>query len=115
VALRPLIINGKTELAHLTWGSQGMQDASASVSLYFKFGVDDFARDAEVKGWLDAADTSMDPGKRTALYAKALEKINDQAYAVPLFAYGRAYAFNKSLAYPVTPDELAHFYLAKWN
>lgn len=115
VALRPLIIDGKTQMAQLTWGSQGMQDASASVSLYFRGGVDDYARDPEVEGWLEAADTSMDPAKRKDLYAKALEKINDQAYTVPLFAYGRAYAFNQVLDYPVTPDEIAHFYLAKWK
>lgn len=115
VALRPLIIGGKTEVAHLTWGSQGMQDASASVSLYFKHGVDDFARDPELKTLIDAADTSMDAAKRKELYASALEKINREAYAVPLFAYGRAYAFNKHLDYKVTPDELAHFYLAKWK
>ena len=115
VALRPLIIGGKAELAHLTWGSQGMQDASASVSLYFKFGADDYARDAEVRDLLDKADSTMDPAQRRALYAKALERINAQAYGVPLFAYGRAYAYTKDLDYPVTPDELAHFYLARWK
>lgn len=115
VALRPLIINGKAEFAHLTWGSQGMQDASASVSLYFKFGPDDYARDPEVKAWLEAADSSMDAVKRKELYAKALEKINAQAYFVPLFAYGRAYAFSNDLNYPVTPDEIAHFYSARWK
>jgi peptide/nickel transport system substrate-binding protein len=92
-----------------------MLDASASVSLYFKFGVDDYARDTEVKAWLDAADSSMDEGKRKELYAKALEKINDEAYCVPLFAYGRTYAFSKELDYAVTADEIAHFYRAKWN
>ena len=33
----------------------------------------------------------------------------------PLFSYGRTYAFNGELDMPVTPDELAHFYLAKWK
>lgn len=115
VALRPLVLAGKIPLMHLTWGSQGMQDASASVSLYFRGGVDDFARDPEVKAWLDAADTTMDPTKRKELYRKALERINDQAFAIPLFSYGRAYAFNKALDYTVTPDELAHFYMVKWK
>ena len=115
VALRPLVVAGKIPLMHLTWGSQGMQDASASVSLYFRFGVDDFARDVELKTLLESADTTMDPVKRNELYKKALEKINDQAYAIPLFSYGRAYAFNKALDYTVTPDELAHFYMVKWK
>ncbi|WP_157384485.1 ABC transporter substrate-binding protein [Nitratireductor soli] len=115
VALRPLIIDGKVPMAHLTWGSQGMMDASASVSLYFKFGVDDYARDAELRDMLVAADTAMDPEKRKELYAQALARIADQAYSVPLFTYGRAYAYSSDLGYQVTSDEIAHFYLAKWK
>jgi peptide/nickel transport system substrate-binding protein len=115
VALRPLVIDGKVPLAHLTWGSQGMMDASASVSLYFKFGVDDYARDEDVKTILTGADTAMDPVKRKDLYAQALKLIADKAYAVPLFTYGRAYAFSSDLDYTVTNDEIAHFYLAKWK
>ena len=115
VALRPLVIAGKTELAHLSLGSWGMHDASASVSFYFRGGVDDHARDPQVQDWLAAADTTMDTAKRKELYAKALERINDQAYVVPLFVYGRGYAFNRALALTVTPDEIAHFYLAGWK
>jgi peptide/nickel transport system substrate-binding protein len=114
-ALRPIIQEGKAALAHLTWGSQGIQDASASVSNYFQFSPDDYARDEEVRKWLETADRTTDPTKRKELYAKALRKIADQAYAVPLFMYGRTYAFNSSLDYRVTPDELAHFYMAKWK
>lgn len=115
VALRPLIIDGKVPMANLTWGSQGMMDASASVSLYFKFGVDDYARDEKVKDLLEAADTQMDSAKRKDLYAQALKRIADQAYYIPLYTYGRGYAFSKDLDYKVTPDEIAHFYRSKWN
>ncbi len=114
-ALRPLIIGGKTEVAHLTFGSNGILDVSASTSYYFKHSVDDYARDPELREWLQAADTSVDPEKRKALYSKALGKINEQAYAVPLFVYGRTYAFNKDLDYPLTQDEMAHFYMARWK
>lgn len=114
-ALRPLIVGDKTAMAHLTLGSNGMLDSSASTSYYFKHSSDDYARDVEVRDWLEAADTATDPEKRKELYSKALKKIADQAYNVPLFVYGRTYAFNKDLDYPVTPDEMAHFYLAKWK
>jgi peptide/nickel transport system substrate-binding protein len=114
-ALRPLIIEGKTELTHLTFGSNGILDASASTSYYFRHSVDDYARDPELRDWLEAADTSTDAEKRKELYAKALRKINDQAYAVPLFVYGRTYAYNKDFDFPLTQDEMAHFYLARWK
>jgi peptide/nickel transport system substrate-binding protein len=114
-ALRPLIIEGKTEMAHLTFGSNGILDASASTSYYFRHSVDDYARDPEVRDWLADADTSTDPEKRKGLYAKALKKINEQAYAVPLFIYGRTYAYSKDLDFPLTQDEMAHFYMARWK
>lgn len=114
-ALRPIVTGGKAQLVHLTLGSNGMLDASASTSYYFKFTPDDYARDPQVRDWLETADTSIDPETRKTFYAKALARINDQAYFVPLFTYGRTYAFNKDLDYPLTPDEMAHFYLARWK
>lgn len=114
-ALRPIVEGGKAPVAQLTWGSQGVQDASASVSNYFEFSIDDYAHDAEVRDWLVKADHTPDEAKRKELYKKALEKIAEEAYFIPLFSYGRTYAFNKDLDYPVTPDELAHFYMAKWK
>jgi peptide/nickel transport system substrate-binding protein len=115
-ALRPIVQqDGKAEMAQLTWGSQGILDASASVGNYFEGSSDDYARDAEVETWLKTADSTVDPSQRKELYGKALKKIADQAYFVPIFLYGRTYVFNSDLDYPVTPDELAHFYMAKWK
>lgn len=114
-ALRPLIADNKTPIAHLTFGSNGMLDASASTGHYFQFSPDDYARDPEVRDWLAKAEQTMDPKTRKDLYSKALRKIADQAYYIPLFVYGRTYAFTKDLDYPLTDDEMAHFYMAKWK
>lgn len=114
-ALRPLIVDNKTPIAHLTFGSNGMLDASASTGHYFQFSPDDYARDEEVRDWLAKAEGTMDPAVRKELYSKALRKIADQAYYIPLFIYGRTYAFTSDLDYPLTDDEMAHFYMAKWK
>ncbi len=114
-ALRPLIADNKTEIAHLTFGSNGMLDASASTGHYFQFSPDDYARDEQVRNWLGEAERTMDQSKRKELYSKALKKIADEAYYLPLFVYGRTYAFTKDLDYPLTDDEMAHFYMAKWK
>lgn len=114
-ALSPLIAQGKVAFAHLTWGSQGMMDASASVSHYFEFGVNDYTHDEQVRDWLISADHALDPGKRKALYKKALTKIAKKAYFIPLFTYGRIYGYNSELNYTPTPDGLAHFYMASWK
>jgi peptide/nickel transport system substrate-binding protein len=114
-ALRPLIVDDQTEIAHLTFGSNGMLDASASTGYYFQFGPDDYARDEEVRDWLTEAETITDADRRKELYSQALKKIAEEAYYIPLFVYGRTYAFNADLDYPITDDEMAHFYLAKWK
>lgn len=114
-ALSPLMAQGKVAIAHLTWGSQGMMDASASVSHYFEFGVNDYTHDKQVSDWLVAADHTIDPDKRRALYKNALTKIAKEAYFVPLFVYGRIYGYSSDLDYTPTPDGLAHFYMAKWK
>lgn len=92
-----------------------MMDASASVSYHFKFTPDDYARDQELTGWLNEADSAMDPEKRSEFYAKALKRIADEAYYIPIFVYGGIYAFNSELDYPVSGDEIAHFYKAHWK
>ena len=114
-ALRPLIVDNKTAIAHLTFGSNGMLDAAASTGHYFQFSPDDYARDEEVHKWLAEAEAITDQSKRKELYSKALKKIADQAYYLPLFVYGRTYAFTKDFDYPLTDDEMAHFYMAKWK
>lgn len=114
-ALRPLMVENKVALSHLTFASNGMLDASASIGYYFQGSTDDFAQDAELSGWLAEAETTLDAAKRKELYTKALSRVADNAYALPLFTYGRTYAFNQELDYPLTPDEMAHFYMAKWK
>jgi len=114
-ALRPILQTGKAELAHLSWGSQAINDASASVSNYFKQSTDDYAMDPQVKTWLDVADSSTDPATRKENYKKALTRIADQAYWVPLFSYARYYAYTSDLNFEPTPDELANFYASSWK
>ncbi|WP_306224544.1 ABC transporter substrate-binding protein [Bosea beijingensis] len=114
-ALRPLVQSGKAGLTHMTYGSNGILDASASAGYYFNGDVEDYARDAELTATLKQAEGTVDETQRKHLYTRALSRIADQAYAIPLFIYGRTYAFNRQLDYPVTSDELAHFYLGKWN
>lgn len=114
-ALRPLLLDGKTPLYHMTWGSQGVTDASASTGFFFKGSGFDYDGDIELTKMLDQADRTVDEAKREEIYRTALTRISERAYAVPLFSYGRTYAFNKDLDFPVTPDEIAHFYMAAWK
>ena len=114
-ALREENMKGEVPFSFQTWGSYSVNDASAIVSQFFKFGSLDDARDEEVKKWLDVADTATDPEKRKEYYAKALKKIADQAYWLPLFSYNSNYVFTKEVSYQPTPDEVLRFVEMSWK
>ncbi|MCA1298750.1 ABC transporter substrate-binding protein [Stappia indica] len=114
-ALRELRMKGGTPVSFQTWGSYSINDASAITSQFFKFGSLDDSRDEEVRDWLDVADSATDPEKRKEYYAKALTKIADQAYWVPMFSYNTNYVFTNEVSYTPTPDEVLRFVDMSWN
>lgn len=114
-ALRDKIRANEVPFAFMTWGSNSINDVSAITSVFFKHLGDDLAMDDEVKKWLDEGDTSVDPEARKAAYAKALKKIAEQAYWLPLFNYTVNYAFSKNLDFTPNADEIPRFYAAKWK
>ena len=57
----------------------------------------------------------MDSAVRKAAYTKALRKIADQAYWLPLFTYPTNYAMTKDLNWTPTADEIPRFFTASWQ
>ena len=114
-ALREANMKGEEPMSFQTWGSYSVNDASASVSQFFKFGDLDDNRDEKVRDWLDVADNSTDPEKRKEFYKKALTRIAEQALWVPLFTYNTNYIFTKEVDYQPTPDEVLRFIDMSWK
>lgn len=114
-ALRELRMKSGTPITFQTWGSYSINDTSAITSQFFKFGSLDDARDEEVRDWLDVADSATDPAVRKENYAKALSKIADQAYWVPMFSYNTNYVFTGDVTYTPTPDEVLRFVDMSWK
>ena len=52
---------------------------------------------------------------RGIAYSKAIKRITEQAYWVPLHTYVTTYAFSKQLDFTPYADELPRFFLAKWK
>lgn len=114
-ALRELRMKSGSPVSFQTWGSYSINDTSAITSQFFKLGSLDDARDAEVAGWLDAADSATDPAVRQDNYSKALKKIADEAYWVPMFSYNTNYVFTPEVTYTPTPDEVLRFTDMVWK
>ncbi|MEF2072921.1 ABC transporter substrate-binding protein [Consotaella aegiceratis] len=113
--LRDMQMKGQAGFAFLTWGSNSINDVSAITSIYFEGGSQDFARDTEVEEALKAGDTSVDDAERKADYGKALKKIADEAYWIPLFSYNSNYVFSKDVEFTPTPDEIVRFFEIAWK
>jgi peptide/nickel transport system substrate-binding protein len=114
-AMREAIRDGKAAVAHQTWGSFSVNDISASTPVYWKFGDDDISRDPAVRDWLEQGDTSVDPAERKAAYKKALTRIAEESYSVPLYSLPVYYAYTKDLDFKPYPDELPRFWEYKWK
>lgn len=57
----------------------------------------------------------MDDEVRKENYSKALKKIADEAYWIPLFSYNSNYVFSKDVEFTPTPDEIVRFFTMSWK
>jgi len=114
-AMRERWQGNKIPLAFWTWGSFSVNDISAITGHWFKFSEDDRARDPELRDWLETGDTSIDPAVRKAAYRKALRRISEECYALPMFTWVANTAYSKDLDYMAYPDEVPRYFLAKWK
>lgn len=114
-AIRDAIRSGKSQMAFMTWGSNSIGDISASTGVFFKGDAEDTYNDAEVKADLTNGDTQTDPAARKEAYSKALRRIADQAYWLPLWSYPYTYAYTSELNFTPTSDEIPHFAQASWK
>ena len=106
---------GRNPLDVGSWGSYSINDASASLPVFFTFGEQDYARDPEVRDLLLLGGGSTDPDVRRDAYRTAIKRIAGQAYVMPLFTYVTTYATSKSLAFKPSGDELPRFFTSSWR
>jgi peptide/nickel transport system substrate-binding protein len=99
----------------MAWGSSSINDITNSTGYFFRGGPDDTTHDPEVIAWMNEGDSAVKPEQRQAPYSKALTKIMQEVYKVPLMSYAYYYVVNKDLEFIPTPDEITHLYLARWK
>ena len=114
-AMRDLARANKTALTHQTWGSNLVNDVSASTPVYFGGGSDDVSRDSEVIALLNKGDNTVDPDERKKVYNQALVIIAEKAYALPLWSVPVYYVANKDVNFKPYHDELVRFWDMSWK
>lgn len=108
-------VEGKNPLYLGSWGSYSINDVAAILPQYFVVPDQDYARDPQVKQWVEEGGSTNDKEIRSIAYSKAIKRVTEQAYWVPLHTYVSTYAFSKTLDFTPYPDELPRFFLAKWK
>ena len=114
-ALREKVYGSKVTFNFTTWGSYGVNDISNITGRFYNFTEVDYARDEQVRDWLKEGDSIIDRDKRQAVYKKALNRISEQAFVLPLFTWVANYAFSKELDFKPYPDAVPRFFLSKWK
>lgn len=105
---------GKLPIWFQAWGSNSVMDVSAGPGFWFGGNATDYARDAELTGFINEGGSTIDQEAREEAYGKMVERLTDQAYTVPLFTYALNYAYNSQLEFTPVPDETPRFYEARW-
>jgi peptide/nickel transport system substrate-binding protein len=106
---------GVTPISFGDWGSFSVNDVSAWLPNYFNGTSDDFALDKEIQAWLRDAGSTTDKERRLSDYQKAIVKIMDQMYMLPLNSYNIFYAYSSELDFKTYKDEIPRYYLYSWK
>lgn len=114
-ALRDMVRAGKASMTHQTWGSNLVNDVSASTPVYFGGGADDVSQDTEVQALLEKGNVTIDEAERNAAYQKALSLIAERAYAIPLWSLPVYYVASNDVEFQPYPDELIRFWEMSWK
>ncbi|WP_375460313.1 ABC transporter substrate-binding protein [uncultured Enterovirga sp.] len=115
-AMRDQMRGGKVGFAFQTWGSNSVNDVSASTPVYFGAGsADDVSRDPEIQSFLKTGDTSVKPDDRKSAYRKAYALISERAYTVPLYTVPTYYVAPAALTFKAYPDECPRFWEMSWK
>lgn len=72
-------------------------------------------KDPQVIASLGAGDNSIEAPERLQNYKAALQRIAEQAFALPMFTYSMNYAFTSDLVFKPYPDEIPRFFEARWK
>lgn len=114
-AVRTKNQQGVTPMTFGDWGSYSINDASAIIGNFFQGSGDDFTGDKQLDKWVAEAGTSADPKVRKELYKKAIERIMDRMYMLPMNSYSIYYAYTDQMNFTPYRDELPRFYLYSWK
>ncbi|MEX0605622.1 MAG: ABC transporter substrate-binding protein [Marinobacter sp.] len=99
-----------------SYGSGGTADASASTGVHFAANsARNYSGDEALAATVSSAEQTIDSDERKRLYRKALNRIAEQAYWVPMFSYSQNFLLTPGLEFSVPKDGVPRFWQASWR
>jgi peptide/nickel transport system substrate-binding protein len=99
--------DGKTEIIVGTWTLGGLADVVPTVDYFFDGGPRDYARDQQIAAWAKEGAGVLDERKRKAIYRQLFDRVNTEAYIVPLTTSPSVFVHSKDVA--VTPGSFSNY------
>lgn len=105
--LRKARDEGKLQSLVAYYTMAGGPDASAGLDFFYREDSRDYARDKSITEAMDKAATELDEEKRRAIYQATFDRINDQAYIMPMTTLPTVFVHTQEIA--VKPGSLEPF------
>lgn len=96
-AYRKLQRTGKIQTLVHQFSSGGVPDVDALVSFYFGSKARDYYGDKQIVAMRKEAGAVFDTGQREAIYSKIFNRINEQAYIIPIAALPSVFVHSKDI------------------
>ena len=96
-AYRKLQRTGKIQSLVHQFSSGGVPDSDALVTFYFGSKARNYYGDKTIAGWMKEAGATFDTAAREALYRKIFNRINEQAYIIPIASLPSVFVHAKDL------------------
>ena len=96
-AYRKLQRTGKIQTLVHQFSSGGVPDTDALVTFYFGSKARNYYGDKQIAGWMKEAGSTFDVAARETLYRKIFNRINEQAYIIPIASLPSVFVHAKDL------------------
>jgi len=98
-AWRRKFMSGESRASLVAYGGD-LLDVAHTLPVFFDSGANDYARDVNVSRWLAEALRSPQPAEASALFEKALRRIDHEVFTVPILTEAINFVRRRDLCYP---------------
>ena len=100
---------------HGTWGYYGTPDVGAILNHFVEGSNRNLNKDPKLEGLFKAANETIDPEEREALYEEALQLAADQAYHLPIYRLTENYVASVDVTFEAPSDGVARLNEITWK